>query len=234
MKKRYLIPILASVCLLISFGVAYAGSVTTSGVTAATVIAQVRRDLGEENYSTYFWSDNDLIQWMDQAVRLIVAKTKCLESTKVDQVLSANTWEYSLSAYTFTDIEAVLHDSGVTTEQTQVFALERVQIAGIGHSKEKGKPKNYCLWNNELIVWPIPDSTQAGTTLYLYMSPKVSGITSSTSPIETPHYFDDAVLWYIKAQAYFKDSKMATGDYFLRQFNAKTDEYILKVIKRNP
>ena len=232
MMKRCLISISVIVCLLISIGVAYAGSVTTSGVTANTVITEVRRDLAETTAG--FWADVDLLQWMDQAVQLIVSKTKCLESTRVDQVLSANTWAYSLSAYSFTDVEAVLHDSGVTTEQTQVFSLQRVQIAGIGHSKEKGKPKDYCLWNNELIIWPIPDSTQAGTTLYLYMSPKVSGVTSTSSPIETPHYFDDAILWYIKAQAYFKDSKTATGDYFLRQFNAKLDEYVLKVIKRNP
>lgn len=234
MKKRCLISILATVCVLVSIGIAYAGSVTTSNITAQTIINQVRRDLAEENYSSYFWSDTDYTQWIDQAVRLIVSKTKCLESSRVSQALTANTWVYSLSSYSFTDIEAVLHDSGVTTDQTQVFALERVQIAGIGHSKEKGKPKDYCLWNNELIIWPIPDSTQAGTTLYLYMSPKISGVTTTTSIIETPHYFDDSINWYVKAQAYYKDSKTATGDYFLRQFNAKLDEYILKVIKRNP
>ncbi|EFK95224.1 conserved hypothetical protein, secreted, partial [sediment metagenome] len=115
-------------CLLISFGVAYAGSVTTSGVTANTVLTEVRRDLAETTAG--FWADVDLLQWMDQAVQLIVSKTKCLESSKVEQVLSANTWAYSLSAYSFTDVEAVLHDSGVTTEQTQVFSLQRVQIAG--------------------------------------------------------------------------------------------------------
>lgn len=233
MIKRFLILLTAFMCLLASVTV-HAGSVSTSGVTTQTIIDQVRRDLAESGTSTYFWSNADYIQWSDQAVRIIVSRTKCLENSGVTVVLTQNTWSYTLSAYSFTDVEAVLHDSGVSTDPAQVFALERVQIAGIGHTKEKGKPKDYCLWNNALIVWPVPDSTQAGTSLYVYMTPKVSGVTATTSPIETPHYFDDAIHWYVKAQAHYKDSKTATGDYFMRMFNAKLDEYLLRVIKRTP
>lgn len=214
---------------------AYAGSQTTSGVTVQTIIDRVRVGLSEVTPASSFWTDTDLINYTRQGVKEVVYRTKCLESAYESVTLTANTWTYTPTS-SFLDVETIMYDSGDTTSKTQIFTLERTDIKAIGHSKETGPPKFWTLWNDSIVVWPIPRSTEAGTTLYVYLDTAPSGVTVSTDAIETPAYFDDAIVAYVKAQAFLKpgSGQEAFGVLWLKRFDQMIEDYFVRILKRVP
>ena len=215
-----------------------AADISASGVTAQTVIDRVRYDLNEETAA--FWSDTELIQWMNEAIWEINSKTRCLERSVIDQALAEDDYDYTF-ATAHLDIELILHDSGTTTgdadeeaARRRLQALERRSLTDMGHTRETGRPKFYATWNDILYVWPIPDSDQSGTTLHIFCVSQPTGITSATSAIETPAYFDHCIPNYIKAKAYYKDKRDAKGNYFMALFEKQLREYVVNVINRHP
>lgn len=209
----------------------FAGTTATSGVSCQTIIDRARVDLNEATAS--FWADSDLIQWTDEAVKEIVSKTGCLEETAFTISLSADTWDYAITP-DYLDVVTVLHDSGDTTSATRLFSLERTDIKSFGHSKERGRPKSYSVWDDEIVIFPIPDSTQSGTTLYVYAVSLPSGVTEAASVIETPAYFDPAIVSYVKAKAYQKDKRESLSGYYLSLFNTMLRDYVANVLGRSP
>ena len=226
-----------AICLLILISVpVYAGTITTSGATVQTIIDRVRVDLNETTAA--FWADADLIQWIDEAITMITVKARVLESGTTEITLIDATYSYAISGTTpsWIDVEAVFHDSGVTTgsdSHKRIFTLKKEDIRNIGHTSEKGRPKVYCLWDNSLIIWPVPDSIWSGTTLIVYTVTLPSGVTTSTSLIETPAYFDPAILNYVKAKAHYKDKREVLGHYYMNLFNVMIQEGVLNIIRRN-
>lgn len=226
--------------LLPSF--AFGGSTNTSGVTAQTAIDRVRSDLNEVTAS--FWTDTQLIKWMDEAVKEIVYKTRCLETGTSTIVLHTLDRSYPFSGTTILDVEKVEHDTGVTWVYTgsgstrfdtsYIMDLERQPFRNLraGQEKETGRPKVFSIWNNRIYFYPIADESQAGTSLYVYYVPVPSGVTVSTSTIETPSYFDGAIYDYVKAKALLKDGN-PNADYFLKSFNQRIVDYIVNVLRRN-
>ena len=229
MKKAVLI--LISVFLFASY--AFAGPTTPSGITAADIISRIRADINSPSAKDTFFTDANFIQWTNEAVTQIVNQTRCLESGVSNVIIQENTRRYAIAG-TFLDIEVVEYDSGDTTSPIQIYTLDRVEKRDIGHNKEKGKPKVYCVWNDSLEVWPIPRSSEAGTTLYVYKIDQPSGVTTSTSPIETPASLDAAVLFYVKTKALNKDRPPDLGNPSLAIFDAMVKEYIINVLRRKP
>jgi len=219
------------ICLFLLIpSIGHGGTTATSGVTAQSIINDVRKDLNE--VTPVKWSDRELLQWMNEAVWEINSLTRCLESAATSIVLVQDDYDYDING-SYLDIEMVLYDSGVTTEDTQIYTLDRVNIKDIGHERERGNPKKYCIWNDDIIVWPIPRSDQAGNSIYLYKISLPSGITTSTSSIETPAYFDLAILNYIKAKALLKYNQDALGLKFMEIFDRAIENYPSSVIRRN-
>lgn len=230
--------------ILIAFGTcAYAGTTSTSGVTAQTIIDRARADVAER--VTDFWTDGDFIQWINEAVKEIVYQTRCLETGTSTIVLQDSTRYYPLSGITFLDIEKVEYDSGVTWitvssgvtkyDPLYIYDLDRARFINLreGKEKETGKPKVFAVWNNNIYFWPIPDISIAGTTTYVYYVPLPSGITSATSAIETPSYFDSAILDYVRAQAWYKAEYVKRAQYFEARFLSRIRAYLVNVLRRN-
>lgn len=210
--------------------IAFAGSTTTSSKTAQDIIDDVRVDLNES--TAVFWADSELVTWIDEAIWEITSKTRCLEETVFTISLVANTYSYTIST-NFVDVETVLHDSGDNDDPTRIMALKREDITDFGHEREHGRPKKYCIWDNKLLVWPVPDSTWAGTDLYLYVVSFPAGVSGTGSSIETPAYFDTAIKYYVLAKAYYKDNKEVRGNYYMSLFEKMLQDYINTVIRRN-
>jgi len=214
-----------------------AGTIDTSGVTVDTIIDRVRYDLNETTAS--FWSDTELRQWINEAIWEINSKTRCLERSTFTQALAEDDYDYSITG-DWLSIETIIHDSGVTTGDTdtneasrRLHTLKRIDIRDYGHTRETGRPKQYAIWNDTLYVWPIPDSDQSGTTLILFAVNLPTSITSGSSATETPAYFDHAIVNYTKAKAYFKDKRDAKGNYYMALFEKALREYVVNILKRN-
>ena len=225
----FVLGFLIAFIVMFSFEGAHAATTSTSGVTAQTVMDRARIDLNES--TAVMWPDSNLLQWMDEAVREIVYQTRSLESAASNVIMNQDVYTYPISG-SFLDIETALHDSGDTTEATKVFALKRIDIKDFGHSKETGKPKFFTIWANSLLIWPIPDSDQSGSTVILYRVTLPSGITTTSSQIETPSYFDPAILNFLKARAFYKDVKEALGNYYMGLFDKRIREYMINVQRR--
>lgn len=238
--KRILI-----LCFLILFALgsfAHAGNTTTSGVTVQTIIDRVRGDMAERTAD--FWADSDIIRWVNEAVKEIVYQTRCLETGVSTVVLTALGRSYSLSSLTWLDIEKVEYDSGVTWvassgttkfDPLYIYDLDRAAFINLrfGKEKETGKPKIFAIWNNSLYLWPMPDSTIAGTTCYVYYVPLPTGVTSGASSIETPSYFDSAILDYVRAQAWYKAEYVTRAKYFEARFFQRIKAYLVNILRRN-
>ena len=161
-------------CLLWFFGtcIVYAGPITTSGTSAQEFIDRIRYDLNDvtaPSGNTGYWKDPALIYWIDEAVDEIVSRARCLESGVSNIIVLENIRAYSIpdtiSGVSFSGVEKVEYDIGVsgnTTEQTQVYDLERVPFSMLrkADAKEVGNPKVFSVWANTLYVWPIPRSDQ--------------------------------------------------------------------------
>lgn len=209
------------------------GSNTPSGVTAQTIIDRVRRDLNESSSSDAFWANDDILQWVDESVREIVNRTRCLESGSSTFTVHESQYQYDIpitSGATFLDIEVVLHDSGVTDPRPQIVALERQDIRMYGRGKLSGRPQAFTIWNNDLYIYPIPEPEYSGTTLIAFMVSAPSGVTSTSSPIETPAYFDFAILHYIKAKALLKDGMIDSATKYLNLYYGMINSYIANVM----
>ena len=223
--------VFVTVLILLLQGSGWAGSKATSGTTAQTVIDRARVDLNEATAS--FWSDAAILRWTDEAVKEVVYKTRCLETGASTAVIASQSRTFSLSSIDFLDIEKVEYNSGATSGKTTIYDLTRVPFGNLRYQQEKeeGNPKNFAVWNDTIYIWPIPGSAQSGTTLYIYYVPEPSGVTATTSTIETPTYFDGAILDYIKGRALERDEDPG-AKYYLDKFDNRLLEYMMKVQKR--
>jgi hypothetical protein len=232
--KRFAAAILALV-LCVYGAVLWAGSYKTSSITAQTVIDRARVDLNETTAS--FWSDAQLLTWVDEAVREIVYETRCLEAGSSSYVLSGTSRSFTLPGVTTVlDVEKVEHDSGVSTDVQQIFDLDRVPFSRmrLGAEKERGRPKTFAVWNYYLWIFPIPDSNQSGTTLYMYYLPTPTGCKSAASPIETPSYFDGALVDFVVAKAYLKLGEVDKAIKRLAIYEKRIQTYNATILRREP
>lgn len=219
-----------------------AGTVTTSDITAQTIIDRAKRNLNatyESGVTDPLYGDNEMIQWTDEAVREVVNLTRCLEEGPITFALTQDTYRYDPSGLSnFLDIAAILFDSGVTSTDRdaapQIYTLDRVNKIDIGHNYEKGRPKVYCIFNNQIEIWPIPGSAESGASVHVFIAALPSGVTATTSNIETPAYLDTALVYYVTALGFYKDANIQAGDKFMALFDQRVKEYLVNVLRREP
>jgi hypothetical protein len=182
---------------------AHAGTQTTSSTTAATIIERVRLEIWEPSARTV--SNADLITWINDGVVDIVNKTGCLEETTISITIVADQYSYDITT-DFLAIEGCWYDSEDTTDPIRVSTLIRAPIYNIraGQEKERGRPKAFAIWDNDLIVWPIPTSDHAGDTLNLYAIAMPTTVTSVSDTIGTPYFFDQALVYYVAMRVALK------------------------------
>lgn len=210
---------------------AYAGTTATSGITAQAIIDRAERTLNAVDDS--FYDDSDMVQWIDEGVREIVNMTGCLDASPVTVTLIVGTRVYSLGQ-SFLQVMAVEHDNEDTTDHQQVITLDRIRKNDVGHNDTTGRPRVYSVWNNNIEIWPIPRADESGELLYIYSVTLPTGVSTMSSAIETPAYFDVTLLYYVVSMAYYKDEQFAKGDKFLGLFYNRVEMYKTLVLRRVP
>jgi hypothetical protein len=216
---------------LLVFGTSYAGTIATSGITANTIIsrAQVYLDSADDP----FFNTTDYVQWIDEAVKETANRTSCLEASPSTVALVANQYRYAL-ATSFLKVVAVEHNNGDDTDNKQIMSLARTNINDIGHNNSSGRPQIYTIWNDKLVIWPIPRAEEAGTYLYIYYVTAPVGVSATSSQIETPSYFDTAILYYVVAMGNMKNGAIDKGKSFLDLYEKRIAEYNALVLQHKP
>lgn len=231
--KRYAQGIFIGTILVMLFfwSLSYAGNPTTSSITAQTIIDRAERYL--DSSSDPFFTDNDYIQWIDEAVKETIERTGCLETARSTIPLVANTNRYTLGS-TYLKVQAIEHDNGDTTDTHQVITLARTSNTDIGHGNETGRPQIYAVWNNYIEVWPIPRTEEADTSLYVYSTPLPTGVSATSSAIETPAYLDSAIVYFVVSKAYLKDNQFDRSSKYYDIYEKRISEYTASIIQRKP
>uniref|UniRef100_A0A6M3IJL7 Uncharacterized protein n=1 Tax=viral metagenome TaxID=1070528 RepID=A0A6M3IJL7_9ZZZZ len=219
---------IALVVLLYS-AIVFAGSNATSGLTAQTFIDRVRYDLNAEATTDTFFSNTILLQWIDEALKIIASTTRCMESSET-VTLTSNTISYSISTGHY-DISHVIYDSGVTDSSTRFSILLRT-IPGIPIPEQQKRPKFWWEWESKLNVFPVPNSEISGTTVIAYLVSTPTSISAASDSITTPAYFDAAILYYVKAKGYFRERSDDKGVKYLEMFNSLLNDYKNRLLYR--
>ena len=192
----------------------FAASQTTSSSTASDLITKIRYILNEP--TAYFWTDAELASYLNDAVYDVVARTRCLE-TQETLSLTSGTSQYSLST-SYIAIKGAIYYNGTTYK-----GLIPGEIKSYGHSEDIEEPEFYYDWNNKVELYPDPNTS--GTSLIVYLLKKPTGISATTSSIETPAIYDRALVLYSSAQAFYKDNQFAKGGRLMAEYFEELNRY---------
>lgn len=218
MKKRilyfFVALVLASPCL--------AGTQTTSGITAQTLIDRLRQDVNDS--TTTLFTDAEAARWCDESVKIIASQARCMEGYSAC-TLTANTMTYSMSVSHY-DIESAWYDSQSTSAPQRYFFLQKVDPAAIFNlPREGGRPAFWFEWAGYIGFWPVPGTAESGKDVTVYYVKKPTGVSGVSSAIETPFYFDPVILLYLKAKYAEKDQDEGRAAYYKGLFYQAIEKY---------
>jgi len=162
--------------------------------TKTQILAEVRSLLNEP--AAEFWTDEEIGNWIDQAVVDISTKTLCVETTG-DIELGADTAEYDFPTGAL-KVVACLYDGR---------GLLKIRPHQVGHVTErtKGKPEYWYPFAKKIGVFPVPDSTRAGEKMTVYYHKMTYDITL------IPDEFQLLAIQYAVRNALMKDRKWASA-----------------------
>ena len=180
------------------------------------LITRCRRRLNET--ATTFHSDEDLIDYADEAQRYIAMETRPLETTGTDTIDSTQTnpEQYSLP----TDFLAMRR---ITLDGHDLFKTYFAEIreAEIRESDQTGDPEMYYEWNDVIYLLPIPGNGNDGETLKYWYWKKPTILTATTDTLEIGSEWDDVVIPYMEYLAWKKDGEPDFADYAMTESNLK-------------
>ena len=180
--------------------------------------------------SSTFWSDLDLLRWTDEGVKEIQAFTHVMQDTATIE-LSGNTMEYAWTGVSdYMTIETVVYRSGASNNWA-FKGLEFTTIDIIGRTSDKGSPEHWYEWDGKIGIWPKPTSAYSGNSIFVYYNPLPDGVSSGTSPIETPAAFDGALIWYVVCQAKKKEKRFEDAAIYLARYEKVLDRFRVDLVE---
>jgi len=214
--KRFLISIIVVFALCsTAFG---DGSQQTSGVTAQTIIDQARYYANEVTAS--FWSNTpEVLFWVNNGIRDIASKTKCLEHSNIITLTSGQT-EYAISSGStkYIGIDSVIYASGASGSETYK-GLVRSNPQSTGHVSNPLQPVYFYEFGGKIGLIPTPGSAQTGTSIYVNFTSIPSGITI-TQEVQLPGggAYTDLLSMYVAAKMLFRSGKFNEGSLLMNQY----------------
>jgi len=214
--------LLAFLVLVFAFQV-FAGSQQTSSTLASTIITNARYILNDTDSSSYFWSDAELLVWLNDGQKDIAGKAQCYETTE-SVTLSSGLLEYAIST-AYLKIKAVIY----TDTDGVKIALERGTPDDIGKTGQSFDPSTlrephyWYEFGGYVGVYPAV-ATVSGETLTLYLVQRPTDL-ASTGTLLLPAQYDKALTLYIVAQALMKDRQNAKYSQAKADYDAEMSLY---------
>jgi len=210
----------AALAIFFVAGLVYAGSQQTSSTTASTILTNARYYLNEP--SAVFWSDAELLVWLNQGTLDIVTRTKCLESWE-SVSLAADTIEYTLSDNYLAITDVVYSDASDTLK-----GLIKSNPSSVGHESAVGEPSYWYSAGNKLGIFPSLAAIDGTTpeTVRAYYVTRPTDITSAQNVLVPAHY-DHALTLYVVARAWYKDGQLAKGNRLMAEYYEQLDRFRL-------
>jgi hypothetical protein len=161
------------------------------------LIDYVRYYLYEPNPLVY--DDDELLVWLNHGVIDLVSRSQCLQYTEDITLVNAD------GSYDITG--DYLHIAGAIYNDTK--GLRRGNMESLGNQFFAiGEPNAFVTWNDDLWIYPKPDTDAAGNTLTLYGLERPDTMTIY-SCLEIPETFVRPLVYYAVAQALYKQGKFS-------------------------
>jgi len=224
--KRLIIFMLA-ICLSIGIGIgiAFAGNQTTSSTDASVIVDQARRYLHDP--TTYggtqqsIWSDTEMLQWCNDGTLDVVSRSHCLEDVEAETLVESQT-HYPL-ADPFIVVKYVLYDDvKFLTEGSMAGFFESLGYASSQDPDAEGEPVYWTMWENDIIVYPSPDATAAGNDVDIYVIDRPATV-AYNGDVLVPAQYDKALVYYIVAQGWAKDTRMDLYKIYMAIYQQELD-----------
>ena len=195
----------------------FAGSQQTSSTLASTIITDARTYLNET--SAGFWSDTELLTWLNDGILDIVSRTRCLEISE-DITLVAGQLEYTIRT-DYLGIESIYyHPSG------EYKGLKMVEPRDIGHIEAIGEPDEWYEWDGKIGFSPLTLESSSGdtVTLYLILNPE---IVTLADKITIPAIYDRALTLYIVSKGHLKERRIDKAAQLMAEYISELDRFRL-------
>lgn len=187
------------------------GTQQTSGVLASEIITQVRANVNEA--TAEFWSDTDMLQWVNDGIKDIAKKTSCYQTIESIDLVSGQV-EYPITTTNYIKVDAVHY---VSPNKTSALQLSSPNLVGRVENVEE--PEYYYDWAGKIGAFPVLP-TRTTETLNLYIVPMPATIISSAA-IPTPEPYDLALVYYVTARAWWRDRQMAKWAQAMAAYDAE-------------
>ncbi len=194
-----------------------AGSQSTSSTTASTIITNARFYINEA--SAGFWSDAELLVYLNDGMVDIATRARCLEDTEVISLVAGQI-EYAPTS-TFLAITAVQYS--ITAYTKGLLPGSPKEVGNYVGADSVGEPTHWYEWNDKVGVYP-PLSSVSGESIVLYAISLPSTLTADQN-VTTPAIFDRALTLYIAAQALYKDKKFAQSGRFMAEYMEEIERF---------
>jgi len=178
---------------------------------ASEIISDVRNELLEPVAG--FWTDAELLNWINRAEKDFANRVRGFEGVatlstvqgQVNYPLPAN-WLSAVAMF----IKKVNDDLTVswlplTPTDLQEMSLYRPSFLN-STTNDQGTPARYFIWQNELYLDPIPDTTGDGNVKMFFKSKPVPLATTASS-LNVDDTLADGVTAYVLKRAWKKEKE---------------------------
>jgi hypothetical protein len=153
-----------------------------------------------------FWSQAEILNLIYAACLEISIETKCIERVYTTTTV-ASTQEYAFPTNAIA-IKRVTYNGRKLKPTT--FREDDSLTLDNSISTTTGTPAYYVVWNNTIILRPIPDSA---VTLKIYSINEADEI-DSTSTLEVPTFTHMRIVNYVVSEMYAKDKDFSSAGYY--------------------
>ncbi len=201
---------------------AHAGTTQTSKTLASTIITNARYMLNET--SADFWSDTELLVWLNYGVLDIVTRTRCLEAKESISLVDTQL-EYPLLA-DYLIITSVAYKTSVGGYE----GLTKIEPSGIGENLmsltlgSDAVPAEWFEWDGKISISPLPSANVIGDTVDIHFIDKPESVLS-TENISLPAIYDRALILFIISKAQIKARHLSMASQLMAQYVNELDRY---------
>jgi hypothetical protein len=164
---------------------------------------------------TYF-SASELMGYMWEASMVLAREAYAIERTYTTDSV-ADQQEYSYPTYALA-IKRVTYDGQKLAQIT--FREDDALTFNQSDTTATGTPQYFAIWNNTLILRPIPSTADLEIKIYAYAEPQEI---DDTSTLEVPTRYHLDIVNFVVCQMFLKDQNTAMAD----RYQAKWDKAVV-------
>lgn len=180
------------------------------------IISDVRKELLET--TAQFWSDSELIRYINRAVADFIVKTR-INEREAELSLVVGQSDYPLpsnwSSARLVLFKEVRDDGSYQWVRIYPFNLEKAaqQMPNFlnNSTDNQGRPTRYFIWNRRLFLNKAPN-VEFATTIHLFFKSKPIPVAAATDTIDLEDDLAEAITAFVLWKAWKKEQETDLAD----------------------